>query len=310
MNRTERLRTVIAGEQPDRIPVSVWFHFGSEHLPPETVAQLHAAYYRAYGWDFLKVMFDYRLTMAEAADGHSQPDLEILFAETDWQAPFARQRDCLRLLARELGDEVPILETIYSPWMYLVRHVGRDQTQILLDNPALTGAILDRLVAETCRHIDAVKQLGIFGVYFATVAGQSHPDSPAFALQAPGDRAVLERASGLARFLHLHGRHTRLDGVSDYPREVIHCEDRDPTNPTLKDLRNQGNVAIMGGLDHADISGMSQALIQSQIADSLESAGRAGFLLAPGCSVSPSLSRRTMQGLRSSRLLGCAAGPS
>lgn len=303
MSAFERLDAAVSGRAPDRIPVSVWFHFGSEHLPPETVARLHAEFYRTYRWDFLKVMFDYRLDLPDAVDAGDGIDLEALLSETDWRAPFARQRTCLAILRADLGNEVPIVETVFSPWMYLLRHVGHDRRQYLLDRPDLVGAILDRLGAETCRHVDALKELAVYGVYFATIAGSAPVGSPEFALQAPRDRTVLDRAAGLIRFLHLHGASSRVDHLADYRREVLHRDYGPAGAADLARLRNEGEKAIMGGLPSDGLTRMSLAALRGQMAAAIDGAGQAGFILAPGCSVSPSLARRTMLALRDSPLL-------
>lgn len=301
MDAFERLRTAIAGGVPDRIPVSVWFHFGSEHLPPDEVARLHIAFQRAYRWDFLKVMFDHRLELPAAADAGNVIDLEAMLSETDWAAPFARQRACLAILHAELGSEVPVVETVYSPFMYLLRHVGHDRRQSLLDRPDIVGAILDRLSAETCRHVDAIARIGIHGVYFATLAGGIAPASPEFDLHSRHDIAVLDRAAGLTRFLHLHGSDASADHLANYPREVLHRDGGGTTGTDgLAELRTAGERVVMGGLPHGALTRMSLAAINAEIAAAVGSAGRAGFILAPGCSVSPSLARRTMLAIRDS----------
>jgi len=310
MDAFERLRTAIAGGVPDRIPVSVWFHFGSEHLPPEEVARLHIAFQRSYRWDFLKVMFDYRFELPASVDAGDEVDLDALLSETDWTAPFARQRACLATLQAELGGEVPIVETVYSPFMSLLRHVGHDSRRSLLDHPDGVAAILDRLTAETCRHVDAIADLGIHGVYFATLAGSIASASPEFALHSRHDIAVLDRAAGLTRFLHLHGDNVGSAHLSNYPREVLHQDGGGTTGTDeLAALRASGERAIMGGLPHGGLTRMSLAAIRARVASAVDSAGRAGFILAPGCSVSPSLARRTMLAIRDSDLLDTAQDP-
>ncbi len=304
MDAFERLRTAVSGGVPDRIPVSVWFHFGSEHLPPEEVARLHIAFQRAYRWDFLKVMFDYRLELPASVDAGDEVYLDALLSETDWAAPFTRQRDCLAILQAELGHEVPVVETVYSPFMFLLRHLGRDHRQSLLDRPDIVAAILERLTAETCRHIDAIGGIGIHGVYFATLAGGVAPGSSEFELHSRHDIAVLDRAADLTRFLHLHGDGVSCAHLASYPRDVLHQDGGGGTGTDgLAELRASGEKAIMGGLPHGALTRMSLAAINAEIAAAVGSAGRAGFILAPGCSVSPSLARRTMLAIRDSDLL-------
>lgn len=298
MKAFERLDAAVCGEVPDRIPVSVWFHFGSEHLPPEAVARLHLDYFRTYRWDFLKVMFDYRVELPDRIDDRHDLDVDLLLSQTRWSAPFERQFACLRILHAELGGEAPVIETVYSPWMYLLRHVGYDQAHALLERPQLAAELVGRITDETCRHINRLKEAGIHGIYFATTAGCAAVGGAEFALQSREDSTVLAEAGGLVRILHLHGSDTDPARVRDYPREVLHREDRDPANPGLQALRSRTGGAVMGGLPHDTLTRISQSGLRATIVDAVDAAGRAGFILAPGCVVSPSIARRTLLGIR------------
>jgi len=309
MDRFERLASALAGRRPDRIPTSVWFHFGSEHLPPAETARLHVAFYRAYRWDFLKIMFDYRAEIGGASSFGSALDLDDLIYRTDWRAPFALQQECIEQVLGDIGNEVPLVETIYSPWMYLLRHVGLDQKSALLKRPDLTEEILLLLTEETVRHIAALHEMHVPAIYFATLAGQTPVGEPDFAPQSRHDLVVLAGAEGMDRLLHLHGSKVDPGRVEHYPRELLHCDDRDPENPDLSGLRKARDSAIMGGLASSGLTAMSPLAISGQIADAIARAGADGFILAPGCSVSPSLSRRTMMAIRDSPLLDTAPAP-
>lgn len=300
MNSFERMQAALSGDLPDRIPVSVWFHFGSEHLPPEIVADLHEAYVREYGWDFLKVMFDYRLDLPAEFDTGSGAEFNVALSHIDWNAPFRRQQSCLEILQDRLGRQTPLCETVYSPWMYLLRHVGYDRRQDLLANPGLAREMLDRISDATCRHLQSLRNIGTYGVYFATTIGDAHTGTAEAEQQAETDRRVLTEAEGMVRMLHLHGKQTDLARIRDYPHEAIHCEDCDPGNPGLDELRKVTKGAVMGGLPYRTITRLSPASIQEAVAGAISAAGRRGFILAPGCSVSPSVSRRTLRSIRDS----------
>jgi uroporphyrinogen decarboxylase len=303
MTALERLQTAIGGEVPDRIPASVWFHMGSEHLPPEEVARLHARYHERYRWDFLKVGFDYRLPLPDAVDSGPDLDLSVLLEQTDWQAPFRLQRTCLGVLQAELGSAVPLVETVYSPLMYLLRHLGHDRRLALLEDRATTMAILERLTEVTCAHVAALSRLGIFGIYLATTAASDQLSSAELSLQAQGDRAILDRGAGLARMLHLHGSGIDPERVADYSRDVLHCSDRCAGNPDLSAMRAGTGGTLMGGIDETTVTSLSRQAMAAQIAEAIAMAGPRGFILAPGCSVSPSISARTMHAIRTSPLL-------
>lgn len=300
MDSYRRMQTAIERQPVDQVPVSVWYHFGSEHLAPEKVAKLHVDYQAAYAWDFLKVMFDYRLDYPDAVDGFGAPDLRLLLETVDWNEPFRKQIEVLLALRAALGPTVPIVETVYSPWMYLVRHFGADLKGTVQENQDL-AEVLARLADETCQHVRRVREIGCFGIYFPTTAAEQSASGDAFGLQRDYDRQVLDSASGMARMLHLHGRGIEADAVRGYPREVLHWDDQESSNPSLASLRAT-NTCLMGGLTCSDLTTISISALRHQAKDAIEMAGD-GFILAPGCSVSPSLSSRKMLSLRDASLL-------
>ncbi len=158
--------------------------------------------------------------------------------------------------------------------------------------------MVGRITDETCRHINRLKETGIHGIYFATTAGCAAVGDAEFLLQSPEDRAVLAEAEGLVRILHLHGSDADPARVRDYPREVLHREGADPANPGVQALRSRTGSAVMGGLPHDTLSKISRSRLRSIIVDAVDAGGRAGFILAPGCVVSPSIARRTLLAVR------------
>src|SRR5690606_4990757 len=98
MTKFERFHAAIQGHEVDRLPVSVWLHFASEHHPGEEVARLHLAFYREYDWDYVKVMNDYRYPLPGIAEVGTEADL-LRFEPLDMDHPvFAEQLKALRIL--------------------------------------------------------------------------------------------------------------------------------------------------------------------------------------------------------------------
>lgn len=56
MNREERVRAVVDGKEPDRVPVSVWFHFSKYDQDPVSLADAEASFVDTYDFDFIKMM--------------------------------------------------------------------------------------------------------------------------------------------------------------------------------------------------------------------------------------------------------------
>lgn len=302
MNKFKRIQRALEGRAIDRVPVSAWYHFGSEHLPPAVVAKLHADYQAVYGWDFLKVMFDYRLHYSDMVDNSAGIDLQLMLETTDWRAPFRLQSEVLQTLRAEMGSSVPLVETVYSPWMYLIRHIGRDLKERLLECPDLLAQVLARLTEETCRHVLSVRNMGCYGIYFATLAAEDSVAGLAVAPYHHYDLDVLNAASGLVLMLHLHGSPLYPAAVGEYPRDVLHWDNRDPNNPSLTQLRAD-NRCLMGGLAPSTLTGVSMSALRRQVREAIIEAGTKGFILAPGCSVPSSLSFRKMLALRDPALL-------
>lgn len=55
MNRRERIRNTLLGQQTDRPPVSFWRHFYNREGSAEALAEAMLEFQRTYEWDLLKV---------------------------------------------------------------------------------------------------------------------------------------------------------------------------------------------------------------------------------------------------------------
>jgi len=64
MNKIERVDRVLNGEEVDRPPLSLWYHFGIHHAGGEQFARIGLEFFNHYDFDFLKVMNDYFLSAA------------------------------------------------------------------------------------------------------------------------------------------------------------------------------------------------------------------------------------------------------
>jgi hypothetical protein len=68
-NQIERVDAVLAGRQPDRPPVSFWYHFAPDAIwGPKAVAG-HVRHAETYDLDFLKIMDDNRYPRPNTSSG-------------------------------------------------------------------------------------------------------------------------------------------------------------------------------------------------------------------------------------------------
>ena len=115
----------------DRPPVGAWGHTYREEWSPEELARVTVDRARKFGWDFVK--FQPRATcFAEAFGSVYKPAGHRLKGPVlvstpvsdldDWRTVSATnpqvlydQAESIGIVARELGADVPVIQTVFSP---------------------------------------------------------------------------------------------------------------------------------------------------------------------------------------------------
>ena len=69
MNKLERVDAVIAGQRPDRPPVSFWYHFAPQFASGPPAVEAHVRHVETYDLDFLKIMDDNRYPRTATSSG-------------------------------------------------------------------------------------------------------------------------------------------------------------------------------------------------------------------------------------------------
>jgi len=305
MSRLARFRAAVNGWPVDRVPVSAWIHLGTEHLSAQESAWLHERWFRAYGWDVLKVMNDEHFDVPAHWLRLERPGQirELAAAVTDTAPCFSKQQACLNALYQAVGEEVPLMDSGYSPWHMVLRHIGHDQADMLCAHPVETTHLLQTVCEAVCAHVQSLSALGVTAYFHAThgAVPQSQPkgisEDVFQRFVKPYDLAVLEAAKGLVRVLHVHGHGVELARLNGYPFEVLHLSDRAPTNPDLSQLRQWTGRCLMGGVDETGFTAASLGQLQSQLDNAVAQIGRQGLVLAPGCALPSSSSARSLRHL-------------
>lgn len=301
----DRVRAALEGRAQDRPPVTAWVHFLSDHLSGAETAGLHLKFQRAYGWDLVKVMNDYRYPVPQGVDSLAEPGVFGRYRVLGMDEPcFAEQLACLARLRAELGPDVPLFDTLFDPYQQILRNIGRDQEPALcaVGQPVLDA--LEAVCSTLCDYVAASRRAGADGV-FLSVNGAIREGMPRGVarevyerLQRPFDLRLLDAARGGMRILHAHGAGLEFDRVLDYPVDAWSWSDRLPGNPSLAEMRARVPQCLMGGVDESRIAEFSRPALAAQIDDALRQAGQAGFILAPGCTVPSFTSSRVLQYLR------------
>jgi uroporphyrinogen decarboxylase len=290
LKKRDRVLTAIQGGIPDRLPATLWFHFGGAFLSPKDQVDYYVRTIVPRDWDLLKVMFDYRPRVALDIDFSSPAAIARTLRGIDWDEPFRRQRALLTSLTTSVGDDLPLIDTIYSPWFSLVRWVGYDREKALLVDHSAVASVLDEIAAVICHHTRWLSSMGIHGYFYASIAASKALTSESLELQLQLDRQVLSSSRGLHRYLHLHGLDIELARVSTLEFDVLNYHDRHPSNPQLGHARTTISQCLMGGVCERTLTHTSPANTERQIRQAVAEIEGRGLILAPGCAVSASVS--------------------
>ena len=312
MDSRARVEAALAGGDVDRPPAGAWGHRYRDEWTPDRLAEVTVERARRFGWDFVK--FQPRATFfAEAFgtpyrfSGHSLrapvmerssvPDLDAWerLALVD-RAVMDQQADTLGVVARELGERVPVIQTVFSPLSVASYLVGRENRRLVRELRASPDVVLpalnriaDALIDFSRRSVSA----GAVGIFYA-ISGFATRDAmpPAVydELVLPIDRRIVESLPSEAWFnvLHLCGSHLSIDVGARLPVQAVSYSIHNQGNPPLGETRRVTGRAVMGGLEQRRVLvGGPAAEIRRQAADAIASTGGRGLLLAPGCSVPP-----------------------
>src|SRR2546430_15102386 len=143
-SRRERLERTIAGEAVDRVPVSLWRHWPGDDQRPADFVQATVDFQRRYDWDFVKItpassycITDYGVQdqWVGSLEGTREYTRRVVNRSLDWttlrvldpsKGMLAKQLEALKLFKDALGDEVPYIQTIFSPLAQAKNISGQD----------------------------------------------------------------------------------------------------------------------------------------------------------------------------------------
>jgi uroporphyrinogen decarboxylase len=305
MTKRERLQATILGEQTDRAPVALWRHFPVDDQDPTELAASTVAFQRQYDFDFIKVtpassfcirdwgVEDYWLGNQEGTREYSHHPVRL---PEHWQAllrlspdegALGAQLRCLEQILEAVGDEVPVIQTIFNPLAQAKNLVGRQNLLAQLrENPSEVRSGLETITDTTVQFIQAARRRGIAGIFLAVQHASwellSQREYEEFGV--PFDRRLLAAADGLwLNVLHLHGSRVMFDLLAGYPVQVLNWHDRE-TPPSLREGQARFGGAVLGGLRQWDtmLRGTPQE-VQREAEDALEQTGGRRFILGTGC---------------------------
>lgn len=304
--KRERLEKTIAGEATDRVPVALWRHWPGDDQRAADLARSTIEFQRRYDFDFVKVspsssfcITDYGVQDRYVGnlEGTREYTKRVVSRSLDWtdlrvleprRGALGRQLEAVRLIKDGLGDDVPIIQTIFSP-LAQAKNIAGEEMLIahLRQSPERVHTGLNTITESTLRFLDELARLGIDGVYFA-VQHASYARLSLTEFETFGkayDLRILEALSSKWWFnmLHLHGDAPMFDHILDYPVQAVNWHDRE-TKPDLATGKGKFSGAVCGGLSHWDpVHDGTPSAVKEQAKDAIEQTGGRRFILATGC---------------------------
>jgi uroporphyrinogen decarboxylase len=301
----ERLQTALAGQAPDRVPLALWRHFPVDDQTPEGLAAATAAFQRAYDFDLMKVtptssfcLKDWGVTDHWSGNPEGTRDYtgRVIHQPQDWEkltvldpskGHLEQQLTCLKLLTGEFRPNTPVIQTIFSPMAQAKNLIGGDALIVHLRRyPEAVHKGLETITESTLRFIEAARETGIDGVFYAIQHAQYGLLTPQEfdTFGATYDLQLLDAVRDLwLNLLHLHGSDVMFDVASRYPAAVVNWHDRE-SGPSLQDGLTRFTGAVCGGLRQWDTMVLgSPKQVLSEANDAITATGGRRFILGTGC---------------------------
>jgi uroporphyrinogen decarboxylase len=308
ISKRERVRAALAGQEVDRVPIAFWGHFAADPRTAEEIARETVKFQRRFDWDFVKLMpsgmyfcqaLGCEITPAAGPGGVNALATSLIAGPGDWaRLPrldptsgwLAEHVESTRRVRAELGPDVPIIQTLFSPitiahklslndsfGAYVRRH--RDELH----------AGLERIAASSIDFARATLDAGADGFFYATQeATLDELTEPEFAeLGQRYDREVLDATGDRAWFnlLHVCRESIMADMVADYPVAAINW-DSHANFPSLAQAPSIWRQALVGGLDrHGAILSGTPAEVEAATRAAVESVGGRHLIVSAGCAL-------------------------
>jgi uroporphyrinogen decarboxylase len=289
MDKVERVDRVLNGEEVDRPPLTLWYHFGVQHAGGEQFAKLTLEFFNYYDFDYLKVMNDYFYPPPEGLYAvKTKADLKRIthvdVEKGDWQEQFK----ALKYISRELNGKAYFLDTVFDPWQSLRRNMAGENIEALMANEpdAMLEAldvIADNLI-EYCKKSLAIGTAGIFMSMYAAKELISRENFLRFV--KPPAMKVFAAVSELGKMntAHIHGEDLFFEDVLDFPVKIFNWWDRSPKGPSLQWVKDRIDGCVMGGINQKIVARTTREFLSNHVREGIELGGSRRFFLANGCS--------------------------
>ena len=289
MNKIERIDAVLAGKQPDRAPISCWYHFGLQYLPGEKFSDIVLSFFEHYDFDWLKVMNDYFYPQPEGTIAlKTAEDLKAIKIFDIDNSPFKQQLIAIEKISKALEGKAYFCDTIFDPYQALQKSpVGEHLPRLMKEEPDAVLEALDIVSENIIAYAKRTLSAGTHGIFMSVLAGTDQMSREDFLkFEKPFAMKVFQAVKdmGAMNTAHLHGKNVDITNCLDFPVSVFSWEDRLDGNLSLKEMKAQWPGCVMGGLDNTIMTRRTPEFLMEHTREGMKLGGDSRFFLANGCS--------------------------
>ena len=308
MTQQNRIEKCLMGDVPDKTPIALWRHFPVDDQTPDGLAGAVIDFQKLFNFDLVKVTPSSSFCIKDwgvedewrgNSEGTREYTRRIINSPDDWiklqpldpyKGALRDQLTCLKMICDELGPDLPVLQTIFSPLAQAKNLVGGQMLLVhLRQYPEAIQMGLKTIAESTRRFIEAACHLGISGIFYAVQhASYRLLSIDEYVKFGRGyDLELLEVVSEKwLNMLHLHGEDIMFKLFSNYPVQVINWHDRE-TFPNLAEGQSLFPGVVCGGLQRVNTMELgSPEHVYSEARDSILETNERRFILGTGCVLS------------------------
>lgn len=293
MNKVERVKAVLRGETPDKVPAGFWFHYPSTYTVEETVKG-HLDLFRHTDMDIMKVMQDFMYPIHTKIENASDW-YKIRFDGPD-SPEFKKQAEIIKRILDGVNGEALVVQTMFGPFKAASFAFGDDLLMAhSKENPKAVADGVKTIAEVQQEWANAYLDLGLDGIYFSAQFGEvgRFTDEEWAMLVEPSDRMVLDVAKNREdkyNILHICGEpeydfKVHLERFRDYPGDIVNWSVKD-TGVSLSEGQKLYRRPILGGLNNKGniLSGTDEA-IRAEVEEAIRGFGSTSMMIGADCTI-------------------------
>lgn len=323
MNKRERIKATLKGEEIDRPAVSFWRHFYRQETTAKGLAEAMLGFQKTYDWDFMKVnpraeyhVEDWGNQYKYSGNEYIKPAFKqgCINNAQDWKnlkvlppdkGVLGQHLEALKLIEKDLDSEVFFVMTVFTPLSIALKLV-EDASKLVHLMKMAPDALHQGLevITETFANFSrSCLDTGANGIFLATT-GCARKDLLSTAqydeFGRKYDLKILEAVKDADfNILHVCKSNNMLNHLMDYPVQALNWDATDATNPTLKEIAHKTDKVVIGGVDHSQsLSADRPDMAVKQARKAYAETGGKKWMLGGGCTFSPKVSEKNLTALR------------